>query len=350
MAKKESNIILNENEINERKVVLSSKVRNLVVSLTNRCNLKCVMCPTKNIPWYLPDKVKKEIIELMPYLESIAWTGGEIFLYEGYEELLDEAWKHKVQQKICTNGILLDGKKAEKIVNYGIETAFSVDGTTKDVYEKIRNGSDFAEIEDRITAFNTAREKINPNVITALNVVIMKYNWHQIKDFVEFAIKHKFSKLCFFGIDCANLYKFENDNLYYHDDNDALKFIDNIFTETEKRCKENNIELSSWPPPGSFYNYIREKKNFRYEKNNNKLVCIAPWRDLFIETNGDIRPTCLCPFYNRAGNVRDGSIEELWNGPGMKSYRERLLYGNLNNFCSEYCLFKINSMKQPITV
>ena len=78
------NVLLNEMEISQKKIVLKSKPRSLIVYLTNRCNLKCKMCPfaVSQKKQDISKKTVKEIINLFPYLQHIQWIGGDVFLSE----------------------------------------------------------------------------------------------------------------------------------------------------------------------------------------------------------------------------------------------------------------------------
>ena len=111
--KRFDNILLNEYEIAERKIILKSKVRRLYCAVTSFCNIKCIMCDIAKHKWELPEKMIDEIIGLMPYLENVMWQGGEVFLYKHFEKLMDGAHLNRVNQEIITSGLLLN----ENIIN-----------------------------------------------------------------------------------------------------------------------------------------------------------------------------------------------------------------------------------------
>ena len=83
---REKNILLNEYEIGTNQIILKSKPRNLTVTLTNKCNLKCRMCYVWNHKYEINNKVIKNIISLFPYIETIVWIGGEVFLYKNIDK------------------------------------------------------------------------------------------------------------------------------------------------------------------------------------------------------------------------------------------------------------------------
>ncbi|GAB1401804.1 hypothetical protein MASR1M68_07150 [Elusimicrobiota bacterium] len=80
---KYKNIYLNEIEILENRIILKSKPRAIMASLTTRCNLKCIMC---NVIDHKTDKINemdskfyKFVVANMPYLEEVVWQGERFF-------------------------------------------------------------------------------------------------------------------------------------------------------------------------------------------------------------------------------------------------------------------------------
>ena len=82
------------------------------------------------------DKVL-DIIDCLPSESNITFTGGEIFLKKGIDDILTQAAaNHNVT--IASNGALL-GNYAELIVESGIQSiSISIDGPVE-IHEKIRN-------------------------------------------------------------------------------------------------------------------------------------------------------------------------------------------------------------------
>jgi radical SAM protein with 4Fe4S-binding SPASM domain len=53
-------------------------------------------------------------------------------------------------------------------------------------------------------------------------------------------------------------------------------------------------------------------------------LCIDPWTKAFIKANGDVY---LCCYKTYAGNLRDGTLDEILNSKEAQQYREGLLTG-----------------------
>jgi len=66
----------------------------------------------------------------------------------------------------------------------------------------------------------------------------------------------------------------------------------------------------------------------------NKTFCMFPWIHLYVNTDGAAYPCCTTRYENPIGNVRESSIEELWNSPELKEVRKKLLAGEIVEGCA----------------
>lgn len=328
------NKILNELEIAQKKLIVNSKMRNLIVTLSTRCNLNCVMCEEIRVSWEIPKKIIQEIISLFPYLERIVWQGGEVFLLDYFGVLVEEARKFpNLKQVITTNGLLIDEKWAENLVKSNVDLTFSIDGATKEVYESIRNGARFETLIRNLRNFNKLRKQYSPSINTNLHVVVMKSNYHQLEKFIDFAKEHEFKLLALLPIGG----NFDSpENIFHFKDKKALAFLEKVIPKIKDKAKKYGIILENRLPID-----IREdrlsakglepKDNARHF--NNKMLCHLPWIQLFIDYDGTIRPDCVCKPEENVGNVLENSLIEVWNNKKMQVYRKKII----NNCCNEIC-------------
>ncbi|MDD3729408.1 MAG: radical SAM protein [Endomicrobiaceae bacterium] len=345
--KRFDNILLNEYEIAERKTVLKSKIRRLYCAVTSFCNIKCIMCDIEKHKWELPERAIEEIIELMPYLENVMWQGGEVFFYKHFEKLMDSANLNKVNQEIVTNGLLLNEKNIHKLVEYNVDLGISIDGLTKDVYEYIRVGANFDKLIDNIKLLK--KIKLNNRLRKShlrLNVLVMKSNIEQIEFFPEFAAEYGFTRLCVnpFGPDFVS-----QENIFHYNKSDKFKYkIMNIKEKLFEKCKYMNIELVDSLPSYRIMNEIpSDKKEESVKKEDTKgevenvtktlLLCHAPWRKIFIDSDGTIMPECLCKREYSIGNISKNKIDEIWNNDNMQAYRQKIINGDQYVICKSDC-------------
>ena len=64
-----------------------------------------------------------------------------------------------------------------------------------------------------------------------------------------------------------------------------------------------------------------------------KSFCVLPWIHLNTWPNGNVYPCCLTDWREDIGNLKDNTLEELWNGDTMKSIRKDMLEGKQHHSC-----------------
>lgn len=197
-------------------------MRDLRVSLTDRCNFRCLYClpeteqaanfyrgkfdPEKNpfpktIP-LPPLKPKKEILSLEEIarlirivaplgIDKIRLTGGEPLLRKNIEFLIEEiaATPGITDIALTTNGFLFP-RKAESLKRAGLKrVSFSMDSLDPGNFKKITGRDGLAEVLESI---EIARQlEFNPVKVNA--VVIRGLNDHELEDLAEFALKKELS-------------------------------------------------------------------------------------------------------------------------------------------------------------
>lgn len=368
------NAYLSEQELAMQKIILKSKPRVATVVLTTKCNVRCLMCNLdKQKQYELPEKTKIELLKLMPYLERIVLLGGEVFLYPYFDDIIDVAMKYKTHIDIITNGSLFTKNMIEKLVQCNGDIAISLDGTSKDVHEHIRRGINFDTVINNINLINQTRQKYNSKITLKLYVTIMRSNYHQIESFVDFAHKYKFDFIFINSVNCRN----EEDIFYTYFDPKIIEFISKEKEVIAKKTKEYGITLMDTLPTKQMYvewlrpvierhlgnkdldipeEYLeilnnnrikantnaenKEEKNNSPRKNNN-INCYVPWRKLYFDFDGTVRPDCYC--WNTNGNiivgdVKKDTIESIWNSKEMQDCRAKILNGSNDSICNNECL------------
>ena len=246
------NKLLNEYEIASKKTILKSKPRNLMVVLSNKCNLACIMCRAIQNKWEFPQKRLKEIKDLFPYLERVLWQGGEILLLPYFKDLLKESLEYpNIKQAILTNFQLADEEIISLIVKNNIELRISIDGVKKDIYEKIRRGGSFQKLIDNINLLNYIRKQNNTGMSLNLSVVVMRENYDKLVDFVEFAHKYDFNFITFnrieYGVDDDSTeyekkFALEQD-IFTHNNYNEIKYLAFQVMLTKEKAKKYNIRI-----------------------------------------------------------------------------------------------------------
>jgi MoaA/NifB/PqqE/SkfB family radical SAM enzyme len=159
------------------------------------CNLRCVMCPWKDIRRDIPDAgIMSPTVwnALRPHLKdvtSVDFTGGgEPLLQPRLAEWMAEAKAAGCETVVLTNGVLLSGEIAEGLISAGLDwLCVSIDAADKANYETIRQGSNFERVCDNLARVAAIRKGGVPK--TMINFVIMSSNIGQVEDIVRLAAR-----------------------------------------------------------------------------------------------------------------------------------------------------------------
>mgnify|MGYP001604059715 CR=1 FL=1 len=271
------------------------------------------------------------------------WQGGEVFALDFFEEILSVGFRYPhLRHSIVTNGQLISEKMAEKLVTHNVELTFSVDGVSKEVYEYIRRGADFEILIRNLTLIRELKKRHNSNLVLNLNVAIMKSNYHQLDNFIEFGKKYGFEFICIMPI---NIHVRTPEDIFSNQDTQALTFIDKVSPKIEEMARQYGIRLENRLP-----RFIGEKTNEPLNKteegdsknleenNTTSLLCHIPWQQLLVDYDGSVRPDCLCRIERNAGYLlEDLTLEDIWNNEVMVEYRKRIVNRDYIDFCNPLC-------------
>jgi MoaA/NifB/PqqE/SkfB family radical SAM enzyme len=151
----------------------------LLIELTNACNLACVMCPHAQMKRgrgvMSPELFRKIIDEAADLkIRSIKLAGlGEPLLDKDIAGKIAYAKKKNLSVKMFTNGMLLNRQKAQQLVESGIDEIFiSIDGGSQAVQERLRKGSNFLQIQENLRDFKRLRREMKASGKTVPEVII----------------------------------------------------------------------------------------------------------------------------------------------------------------------------------
>lgn len=176
------------------------RIRDLRLSLTDRCNFRCFYC----LPNGEPPVARKETIltfEEIVYIseifvslgiEKIRLTGGEPMLRKDIEKLIASLSKLKPglhDLALTTNGFSLP-ERAAGLKAAGLDRiTISLDSLDRDNFKKI-TGVD--KLPDVLTAIESAKDAgLEPIRINA--VIVRGWNEHEVVDLAKFALENSLS-------------------------------------------------------------------------------------------------------------------------------------------------------------
>lgn len=253
------------------------------IQFQNKCNSNCLICPYKDMNYNyeemsddLFNKFLNEIDEdklerLIPYLNN------EPFLSKKYIEQIKkirERYK-KVEIEISTNVSVLTKDKLEELKNLDItELRLSVFGFDKETYKKMMPGLNHDITFKKLKMIS----EIMKETKTIVSIVMIDNNEIDEQEF------NNMQNLC------NNLgFKFERWGYLDRSNNVSYK-SNNIINKNVSTCEQN-----------------RPIERMHILSNGNVILCCQDWRHTVI-----------------LGNIKDNTIEEIWNNEKYNEVRESL--------------------------
>jgi len=294
----------------------------------SRCNFRCTMCQVSE--WARGQRARdmtfqefQSLRDLFAFVIEAKIHGmGEPLLHKEFFNMVEYLKSFSIWTRTSINGsLLLANNNIEKLVKSSLgEIQISLDGATKETYEKIRVRANFEKVTKGITELNSACEIENRN-LTRMWVVLQDNNIHELSKFVELAKHLKFTKLTF------SLSLNDWGQELWRDRNGKKGIaiestIDKIKELFEKSINEG-LEISLW----------QQSKKYSVNKGPQDL---CPW--IFDRTyiTSDMRLT-PCAIIGNPDITDLGSASaslDSWNGEKYVSFRKLHLTGAIPNECT----------------
>lgn len=281
------------------------------IESTNMCNLDCIMCPRQILK---RPKGCMELKLLKRIIDEVAAEGGKGVRFIGYGEpllnpnifeMIEYAHSKQLLIHLTTNGILLDNDKVEEIFNCKLDSIiFSLQGTTKEEYTKMRNNPFYDKLVENIKKLVDERNKRNldkPHI--QVTTTTLDETEEEIKSFCD-----KWSKI----VDKV-------DNWYT-----SLKDISHI-----ERIKP----------------LLKRQKQGNYVGSGR---CKEVLTKLTVFWDGDI--SACCGDFNgqlKLGNISSDTLKEIWHSEKLNNLRKIFEKGETPEFtlcknCNDKFLEKEN--------
>jgi len=258
------------------------------------CNLNCVMCPLgKDIyegGGAIPQKLFKKIVgELAPYADWIKLVclsrNGEPLLNRNVASMVKQLKDIGIKRvNFSTNATALTEKRSYELIKSGLdEIRFSIDGFTKETFEKVRKGGKYEKILNNCLRFIKIRDEIGkgkPQV--QIRFVEQKANTHELESWKNFWLS---------------------------------------------KVQPTDVVASK-----KMHSWGNELKSYEGRIDQNVAIpCISPFSTLEILYDGTV-PLCGCDYKPTVvlGNVKNNSLKEIWNNEKFKQMRDLHSSGNRN--------------------
>jgi radical SAM protein with 4Fe4S-binding SPASM domain len=257
----------------------------LTLELTNACNLRCAMCPSRLRPeeprgmmdHRLFERLIDEAAEHLP-VALVPFFRGESLLHPRLVPLLAYAKYRGIGPiQLVTNGTLLTDTLAGQLLDMGLDfISFSLDTVRPAEYALIRRGGDFDQVMANVLGFLESRERGGHHTEVQVSATRSAANRESIEEFTGF----------WRG-------KADRVRIYYEHSADGHP--------GSLDCPEVPADMP-------------------------RRACRKPFRDLVVYWSGEV---CACnhDWYRRPplGDLTAHSIAEVWHGPAYAELRRQHL-------------------------
>lgn len=257
----------------------------LWIETASACNLRCVMCPNKELAASSKGLMSFDLFRKI--IDECRVFASDVYLHHRGEPLLNPALFDMIacarqaglKTRFHTNGTLLNEDKARRLLKAAPDlVSFSFDGFTKEAYENIRAGAVF-----ETTLANVVRmaELRRAQGLKKPYIVVEKIRFKQ----APAPVNRRASEETARRLNAAG--------------------VDEIIEKEEYVWAEENAPETNAPRPGS--------------------VCTFPWYAMVICADGTVTP---CPqdfgARMRLGNAKEATLLEIWNGAAYQELRKNM--------------------------
>jgi len=281
----------------------------LDIELSDACNLRCIMCIQG-----IEDGVKgaghmdtafaKRMIDqgAARGLKSIKvnWR-GESALHRDLGEIIRYAKSRRILDvQLNTNGIPYTAERIREIILAGLDRVIvSMDGATKETYERIRVRASYEKLRENVILFRKIRDELGRvKPFIRIQMVRMKDNAHEVDQFFE-------------------MWK---------------PYVDDIRISDVSNRGQGDVSVGDQVPVG-------------------RAVCPQPWQRMIIARDGRVLPCCSDWHMEWViGDARKQDLTEIWRGGAMAELRQLLRERKLDGFAPcNHCYVKESYVWERVT-
>lgn len=277
------------------------------IELTNKCPMKCVMCPRTHEmtrdQGLMEFEIFQAVIDQLAQANPVFGASNVVWLHHFGESLMHPEFGRFVRYGVAKgirlgmsiNPIMLKPEIAAELLDSGIsDLRVSLDGHDDESFEKIRGVKNAFERSKRnLLDFLALKMEKGAATRVELSMIGFKMNEGSIPAMERFWSAQP-------GVDA---------------------FL----------CKE----YISFNGADSTVNGMAGE---RHHKRGRFVACLRPWQTMTVAWDGDVLPCCYD--YDKLyvlGNVRRNTLMEIWTGPAMAALRDEFRRNVVSNPLCRAC-------------
>ena len=183
-------------------------IRHLRLAIDNSCNLRCPSCrngmifhkegSAYNLGIRLADRINDWLHSHAHPVQVHIGSDGDPFASNIYRHFMTQTpHKENIDYSILTNGLMFEEHQhvLARVIGSLRVLGVSIDGATKDTYEKLRLGGRWDKINSNLKSMARSREQ--NNFLFRFHMVVQEDNWHEMKDMVKLAESYGVDEIYF---------------------------------------------------------------------------------------------------------------------------------------------------------
>jgi radical SAM protein with 4Fe4S-binding SPASM domain len=311
-----------------------TKPRRFYGILNERCNLRCQGCHYWRLDNYVEEMGPEEWIRVLGDIKDfvgsyhINFSGGEPLLKHGLFDILNYCRDNGILAGMTTNGIILRDRQAAQLVEAKLFTVnVSLDGFKSETHDLQRgvNGSHKGVLRTVDLMQKHSRATGIP-VPLVIKPTVSRLNFREMPELVKLVSDLGVNGILFQPV--SDWGTAEAKSLMI-DDFDALqKVVDELL---EMKANGYPILSADW----HITDWVRHFKKIPREIPDSDVQCWVGLTTLVIKTEGKLHN---CHTLDAIGNVRDGSIRDIWYSELARQRRAETV--DCTIACSENCTIK----------
>lgn len=341
----------------------SAPPETISLNLTHRCNLHCRMCGQWNpdvgsslqaCPSVITaeldlDVYEKLFREVRSFRPNITLFGGEPLLLAHFYDIVRAAKRSGLRVNMVSN-MSAPTLDPLEIVRSGLdEIIFSLDGP-REIHDRLRGvHGTFNRAVTNAMAIQQARKALKaPGPVINISSTLTRENVDYLEDVAQIAEFLQAGTLTFHHLIQLDKETYRQGVEVFRDRFDIVpQDFSGFILPPEVASVDcdsliralRGLRSRVWPFLLSVYPELTEEEIHRYYGAGEFVPdryphrCVSPWITVYVFPDGSVRP-CLSTNYP-AGNLKEQTFQEIWNGEPLKRYRRAIREDRAWPFCSK---------------
>ncbi|MCA8941878.1 MAG: SPASM domain-containing protein [Planctomycetes bacterium] len=321
----------------------------------NVCNLRCIMCAQSDglpVVAMKRDEARALLGQVLPWIT--VWTPSALSepLLADFRMVLEECRKHDVFLNMYTNATLTTGEKFREMADRLHKLYISFDSHVPEVFERLRAKADFESVLANVKEILAAAAELQ--IPVGFVVVLMRDTVRTLPEYIDFIadiggtaarVDVRAQSLLGNTDECREL-SFESSMT----DAEVCEFLDRAGERAVARGINFHIEgrepfyrnVSTVQPFMRWVTADIQSQLIANVQKNFPGFCYMAAMYMKIEPDGRVFPCCRGPEELLMGNVRENTIEEIWNGETYRTLRQRMRAGDYPEPCKGCDILEAN--------